>query len=132
MTLQVLMFGLSLGLCLALGTEAQAYCTRPTDTIEAMKMALLQDKTIKQGRTNKDLQLLHTAASGDVQEMWTFTRPTHPAHPGFSCWKLGPWTGRAAPFRVYVHCKAGKVACDRYLSEIDKLTKVIVKQWKEN
>lgn len=123
-------FGLSLGFCLALSEEALAFCTRPSDTIEAMRAALQQDKTIKQGKANKDLQLFHTAAPGNIQEMWTFTRPSHPAHPGFSCWKVGPWEGGSAPYRVYAHCKADKAACDRYLAEIHALTAAVIKQWK--
>ncbi len=124
------MFCLNLGFCLVLGAEAYAFCTRPSDTIEVMRAALQQDKTIKQGKANKDLQFFHTAAPGNIQEMWTFTRPNHPAYPGFSCWKVGPWAGNSAPWRVYAHCKAGKAACDRYLAEIEGLTKIVMRQWK--
>ena len=130
MTSRIVMFGLSIGLCLALGAEAHAFCTRPSGSIEDMRAALQRDKAIKQGKANKELQLFHTAGAGNIQEMWTFTRPGHPAHPGFSCWKIGPWTGASAPFRTYVHCKADKKACDRYLAEIQPLIESILKQWK--
>jgi hypothetical protein len=129
MTSQIVMFGLSLGLCLALKAEAQAFCTRPSGSIEVMRAALQKDKTIKQGRAYSDLQLFHTARAGNNQEMWTFTRPSHPAHPGFSCWKVGPSSGGAASWRTYVHCKADKAACDRYLTEIQALTKPVLSQW---
>lgn len=127
---RIAMFGLSLGFCLAFESEAHAYCTRSSNSMEVVKAALQLDKTIKQGKANKGLQLFHTAAPGNIQEMWTFTRPRHPAHPGFSCWKVGPWAGGSAPYRVYVHCKADKVACDRYLAEIEALTKPVMRQWK--
>jgi hypothetical protein len=130
MTSRIVMFGLSLGLCLALGTEAHAFCTRPSGSIEVMKAALQRDKTIKQGKANRSLQLFHTAAPGNVQELWTFTRPSHPAYPGFSCWKVGPWAGDSAPMRTYINCKADKAACNRYLAEIQAHTEVILGQWK--
>jgi hypothetical protein len=95
-----------------------------------MREALQKDKTITQGRANNDLQLFHTARAGNIQEMWTFTRAGHPAHPGFSCWKVGPWAGASAPYRVYVHCKADKTACDRYLAQINALTEPVMRQWK--
>jgi len=130
MASRIAMFGLSLGLCLMLEAEAYAFCTRPSGSIEVMRTTLQRDKTIKQGRANNDLQLFHTARAGNIQEMWTFTRPGHPAHPGFSCWKVGPWAGTSAPYRVYVHCKADKAACDRYLAEINALTEPVMRQWK--
>ena len=129
MTSRMATLGLSLGACLALGSEAHAFCTRPSGTIEVMRAALQQDGTIKRARAGKDLQLLHTAAPGRIQEMWTFTLPGHPAHPGFSCWKVGPWAGGTAPWRTFVHCKAGKAACDRYLAEIQALTEPVLRQW---
>lgn len=132
MTSRIVAFCLSLWFGLALGTEAHAYCTRPTDTVDVMRANLQQDKTIKQGKANKDLQLFHTAARGNIQEMWTFTRPSHPAYPGFSCLKIGPWTEESSPFHTYVHCKADKAACDRYLAEIEALLKPVVRQLKPN
>jgi hypothetical protein len=97
-----------------------------------MRAALQQDRTIKQGKARKDLRLFHTAAPGNIQEMWTVTRPGHPAYPGFSCWKVGPWAGSSAPWRTYVHCKADKAACDRYLAEIQAFTEVVLRQWKRD
>jgi hypothetical protein len=130
MTSRIVVLGLSLGVCLLFAAEARAFCTRPSGTMETMRAALQRDKTIKQGNAGKDLQLFHTAKASNTQEMWTFTRPGHPAYPGFSCWKFGPWVGNSAPWRVYIHCKAGKAACDRYRAEIEALTEPVLKQWK--
>jgi hypothetical protein len=130
MTSRIAVFGLSVGFCLALGAEARAFCTRPSGSMDAMKAALQQDKTIKRGKANEDLELFHTAVPANIQEMWTFTRSRHPAYPGFSCWKIGPWAGSSAPYRVYIQCKAGKAACDRYRTEIETLTEPVMKQWK--
>ncbi len=129
MTSRIALLASSLWLCL-LGTEANAFCTRPSGSVEEMKAALQRDKTIKQGMAGKDLQLFQTVAPGRMQEMWTFTRPSHPAYPGFSCWKVGPWSGGSAPFRTYVNCKADKAICDRYLAEIQAHTEVVLKRWK--